>query len=886
GQNYNQGNNYNENQGYNQNQAQSNIPSFEGMMYQHMRTTEARMQQMHDYNNQQIQQLKNHNTNMSNKMDQMQKVLMERPQGVLSSNTVPNSREDLKAITTRSGVTLAGPWVPPLPLSSSFNEVEREPEITTNQVLTESTTIIPPLVVQPSPASTSSELPLAPVSSHVIPESNPHQPPIPYPLRLNKEKLQGKADIQIHSFLQMFKKIYFSISFAEALAHMPKFAKTVKALLNNKEKLLELANTPLNENCSVVLLKSYPKNLETLGADISEDVFVQVGKFTFLANFVVVNYDVNPRVPLILRRPFLRTARALIDVHVVASLSPSLNPFGDSDFILEEIDTFLASDDSTSPNVDDGVFDMEGEIRLIETLLNNDISNDLPPPLSVFEINETDKIKTSTEDPPDLELKDLPPHLEPNGDALRKCILSGPYNTTTVLVQAIAAPDDSLAIPEHTTVETPMNMSPPNKAHFEAEKEAIHLILTGIGDEIYSTVGTCQTAQEMWEAIERENVGSLVVQQSGIQCFNCKEFGHFAKECRKPKRVKDSAYHKEKMLLCKQAEKGVPLQTKSVPKTNVSEGLSKPVTAQTLPKTARQAVSNINVLKPGMYRIDNRTTQTRAPQSHQIVRNTNRRVSTSTGVNHKTNVSRPQHRSNQLKDKVMPNTSQVKLKKTQVEEHPMISSISNKIKSVTAFNDSLNSRTSNVNVVCATCKKCLVDSDHFACVTKMLNDVNARIKKPNVVPISTRKPKGHVNKSVVTPHKKKVALKSTTQKPHSYYRTLPQSQSLLIWSFCDADLEVAFRKSTCFVRDLQGNDLLTSNRGSDLYTISLQESTSSTPLCLMAKASPTQAWLWHRRLSHLNFDYINLLSKKDVVIGLPKLKYVKDQLCSSCELSK
>nr|GEU86422.1 retrotransposon protein, putative, unclassified [Tanacetum cinerariifolium] len=80
--------------------------------------------------------------------------------------------------------------------------------------------------------------------------------------------------------------------------------------------------------------------------------------------------------------------------------------------------------------------------------------------------------------------------------------------------------------------------------------------------------------------------------------------------------------------------------------------------------------------------------------------------------------------------------------------------------------------------------------------------------------------------------------------------------------------------------------LLTGNRGSDHYTISLQESTSSTPLCLMAKASPTQAWLWHRRLSFLNFDYINLLSKKDVVIGLPKLKYVKDQLSSSCKVSK
>nr|GEV32228.1 hypothetical protein [Tanacetum cinerariifolium] len=79
-------------------------------------------------------------------------------------------------------------------------------------------------------------------------------------------------------------------------------------------------------------------------------------------------------------------------------------------------------------------------------------------------------------------------------------------------------------------------------------------------------------------------------------------------------------------------------------------------------------------------------------------------------------------------------------------------------------------------------------------------------------------------------------------------------------------------KSTCFVRDLQGNDLLTRNHGSDLYTISLQDSTSSTPIYHMAKATPTQEWLWHQKISHLNFDYINLLSKKDIVIGLPKLK--------------
>ncbi|GKE75962.1 reverse transcriptase domain-containing protein, partial [Tanacetum coccineum] len=97
---------------------------------------------------------------------------------------------------------------------------------------------------------------------------------------------------------------------------------------------------------------------------------------------------------------------------VVASLSPSLTPFEDSDFILEEIDTFLASYDSISSDIDVGIFDPEGDIRLIEELLNNEISNDLPSPLPVFEINETKKIKTSIDDPPDLELKDLPPHLE------------------------------------------------------------------------------------------------------------------------------------------------------------------------------------------------------------------------------------------------------------------------------------------------------------------------------------------------------------------------------------------------------------------------------------------------------------------------------------------
>ncbi|GJV82680.1 hypothetical protein Tco_1522578 [Tanacetum coccineum] len=171
-------------------------------------------------------------------------------------------------------------------------------------------------------------------------------------------------------------------------------------------------------------------------------------------------------------------------------------------------------------------------------------------------------------------------------------------------------------------------------------------------------------------------------------------------------------------------------KTKSVSKTNVSEGLSKSVTTQILPQTARQAVSNTNVIKPGLYRLDTGTTQTRAPQLPQTSRNTDPRGSTSTRVIHKTNVSRPQLRSTQMKDKVVPNNSRVKDKKTEVEDHPRISSISNKTKSVTACNDSLKSRTLNVNAVCATYGKCVFNSNHDACVSKFLNDVNARTKKP------------------------------------------------------------------------------------------------------------------------------------------------------------
>ncbi|GKC39999.1 hypothetical protein Tco_1052383 [Tanacetum coccineum] len=114
----------------------------------------------------------------------------------------------------------------------------------------------------------------------------------------------------------------------------------------------------------------------------------------------------------------------------------------------------------------------------------------------------------------------------PNGDALRKCILKGPYTPIIVTTPVVLATEDSLAVPEQTTVETITNMTLKNRAHFELEKEAIHLILTGIGDKIYSTVDACQTAQEMWEAIERLQQGeSLNIQDVKTSLFW--KFGQF-----------------------------------------------------------------------------------------------------------------------------------------------------------------------------------------------------------------------------------------------------------------------------------------------------------------------------------------------------------------------
>ncbi|GKC18844.1 reverse transcriptase domain-containing protein [Tanacetum coccineum] len=440
--------------------------------------------------------------------------------GTLPSNIIPNPKGEIKAITTRSGVAYEGPSIPTNPSPKKI--VERETEETTDKEQTNfqgSTAHIQPPVIP------------IPIPEPDVPKTLP-KPSIPYPSRLNDQKFCEKATNQMEKFFQIFQNFHFDISFADALLLMPKFASTIKSLLTNKDKLFELAKIPLNKNCSAMLLKKLPEKLGDpgkflipcdfprmdvchalagLGASINlmplsiwkklslfeltptrmtleladrsitrpkgvaEDVFVKVVKFHFPTDFVVVDFEADPRVPLILGRSVLRTGRALIDVYgeeitlwvndeavtfnlnqttrysstyddmsvnridvievaceeyaqevlgfsnnsmggnptptfepIISDSSFSFTLFEGSDFILEEIEAYL-NDDSISPEINHADFDLEGDICLIEKLLNKDPFQ--LPPIDLKQVEVT-KAKSSIEEPPELELKDLPSHLE------------------------------------------------------------------------------------------------------------------------------------------------------------------------------------------------------------------------------------------------------------------------------------------------------------------------------------------------------------------------------------------------------------------------------------------------------------------------------------------
>ncbi|GKC40998.1 hypothetical protein Tco_1053382 [Tanacetum coccineum] len=163
--------------------------------------------------------------------------------GSLPSNTVANPKGDIKAITTRSGVSYNGPQVPPPP-SSLPKIVEHEPEVTKDTVQLMPEDIQPPVVQIDEPVVALKT-----------------KPTLHYPSRANKEKLRKKDDLLASKFIEIFLNLHFELSFADALLHMPMFALMFRKLLNNKDKIIELTKTSVNENCLAVILKKFPEKL-------------------------------------------------------------------------------------------------------------------------------------------------------------------------------------------------------------------------------------------------------------------------------------------------------------------------------------------------------------------------------------------------------------------------------------------------------------------------------------------------------------------------------------------------------------------------------------------------------------------------------------------------
>nr|GEU32507.1 reverse transcriptase domain-containing protein [Tanacetum cinerariifolium] len=342
--------------------------------------------------------------------------------GTLPSNTITNPKEDLKGITTRSETAYQGPTIPTT--SSSLPQVvECETEVTKDMVPptnNRSTKDVQPPVVQVETPIPNSEPVVAPIVEPVVAPvsaSKPNQKPsIPHPSRFHDQKLRDKANDQKENFFQIFKDLDFNISLADALILMPKFGLTIKTLLTNKDKLYELARTPLNEYCSTVLLENLPKKLGDPRKFHVPCDFPGMDECLALA-------DLGASLNLMPLSEYSQEVLGFSDViasgnptpyydPIVSTSSLTLTPFEDSNFLIEEVDTFLAlEDDPTSPEVDHSYFDTEGDILLLEEFLNDDPS--LPPPTQgnyfpqvrkELKICEAKNDKSSIDEPPEINI--------------------------------------------------------------------------------------------------------------------------------------------------------------------------------------------------------------------------------------------------------------------------------------------------------------------------------------------------------------------------------------------------------------------------------------------------------------------------------------------------
>ncbi|GJV27025.1 retrovirus-related pol polyprotein from transposon TNT 1-94 [Tanacetum coccineum] len=292
-------------------------------------------------------------------------------------------------------------------------------------------------------------------------------------------------------------------------------------------------------------------------------------------------------------------------------------------------------------------------------------------------------------------------------------------------------------------------------------------------------------------------------------------------------------------------------KSKPVTTQNVSNDFSKPVTAQILPQNKLPIVRNTNVIAPGMYKVHTKPNHTRTPQLHQDIRKPNKRVSFSTGVIPNTSVSRPQLKSNHLEDRCVLNDNhdlcvlhyingvnsrtrqQCSAVSTREPKHNVNQSVVTSSKKTVAT-DSTVKKSRNITrklyeqlveiilfIVDSGCSKHM--TGNLKLLTNFVEKFMGTVKFGNdqIAPIL-----GYGD-----------LVQGTITIKRVYYVEGLNHNLFSVGQFCDADLEVAFRKSTCYIRDLKGNDLLTGSRGTDLYSISLQDSTTPNPICLMAKAT-------------------------------------------------
>nr|GEU70566.1 reverse transcriptase domain-containing protein [Tanacetum cinerariifolium] len=282
----------------------------------------------------------------------------------LPSNTIPNPKGEAKAITTRSGMSYKEPSIP----SPGVEEQEPTEEITDTKL--SSTEDIQPPSVQVQ-VQVQEDKPIE-KPSVVIPKAKAN---LPYPSRLAKEKIREKDDILVVKFMKIFCDLHFELNFVDALVHMPKFAPMFKKLLNNKNKLIELTKTPLNENCSAVVLKKLPEKLSDPGRFLIPCDFLEFDNCLALED---LGASIN-LMPLSiwkkLKLPTLNDTKMVLELADRTISKPTgvaENVFvkvGESDS--EEIENFL-NDESIPFGVKDSPFNMEEDILFLESLLRED----------------------------------------------------------------------------------------------------------------------------------------------------------------------------------------------------------------------------------------------------------------------------------------------------------------------------------------------------------------------------------------------------------------------------------------------------------------------------------------------------------------------------------